>query len=82
MNVQGFEVTPKSAFNEMLGANGEVRPPYQRVAAWLAGQSKHDLKRKQQEAETIFRRLGITFSVYGTENALERLILQEVGRSP
>jgi uncharacterized circularly permuted ATP-grasp superfamily protein len=74
VNVQGIEATAKSAFNEMLGANGEVRAPYRLVAEWLAGQSKFNLKRKQQDAESLFRRLGITFSVYGTENALERLI--------
>ena len=33
-----------------------------------------ELKRKQQEAESLFRRLGITFAVYGTEKALEKLI--------
>ena len=58
----------------MLGADGKVRPPYALIAEWLASQSKSALKRKQQEAETLFRRLGITFSVYGSENALERLI--------
>lgn len=58
----------------MLGGDGDVRRPYAMIAEWLAGQTKVKLKRKQQEAETLFRRLGITFSVYGTENALERLI--------
>ncbi len=74
MNGQGGEVSATEAFNEMLDVGGTVRPAYARVAQWLEGQSKHNLKRKQQEAETLFRRLGITFSVYGTENALERLI--------
>ena len=49
-------------------------PSYSQVAEWLAAQSKLGLKRKQQEAEILFRRLGITFSVYGSEDALERLI--------
>jgi uncharacterized circularly permuted ATP-grasp superfamily protein len=74
VNIQNVEVPPKPAFNEMLDANGNVRPAYKLVAEWLAGQSKFALKRKQQEAESLFRRLGITFSVYGSENALERLI--------
>ena len=74
MDVQNSEVSANAAFNEMLDANGGIRPSYAQVAEWLAGQSKSGLKRKQQEAETLFRRLGITFSVYGTENALERLI--------
>jgi uncharacterized circularly permuted ATP-grasp superfamily protein len=73
VNVQGVEVSA-TAFNEMLDAGGAVRPAYAQVASWLEGQSRLGLKRKQQEAETLFRRLGITFSVYGHENALERLI--------
>jgi len=68
-------VAPEEAnFNEMLGSDGAVRAPYRLVSDWLQAQSRAGLKRKQQEAESIFRRLGITFSVYGAENALERLI--------
>ncbi len=74
MNVQEGEVSATEAFNEMLDADGAIRPTYQEVAIWLEGQSRPGLKRKQHEAETLFRRLGITFSVYGSENALERLI--------
>ena len=74
MNIQPPETSAAAPFNEMLGADGKVRPPYALVAEWLASQSKSTLKRKQQEADSLFRRLGITFSVYGTENALERLI--------
>jgi uncharacterized circularly permuted ATP-grasp superfamily protein len=74
VNVQNTEVSATAAFNEMLDANGGVRPSYAQVAEWLAAQSKLGLRRKQLEAETLFRRLGITFSVYGSENALERLI--------
>jgi uncharacterized circularly permuted ATP-grasp superfamily protein len=74
VDVRNNEVSESAAFNEMLDANGGIRPGYAQVAEWLSSQSKSSLKRKQQEAETLFRRLGITFSVYGTENALERLI--------
>jgi len=73
VNVQS-EIAANDVFNEMLNAKGAVRPHYAQVAEWLGAQSKASLKRKQQEAEILFRRLGITFSVYGTENALERLI--------
>src|SRR5687767_15531857 len=58
----------------MSGADGRTRPPYRLVGEWLHAQSRTNLKRKQHEAESLFRRLGITFSVYGSENALERLI--------
>jgi uncharacterized circularly permuted ATP-grasp superfamily protein len=74
VNIQTPEASAETPFNEMLGCDGKVRPPYALIAEWLSGQSKSSLKRKQQEADSLFRRLGITFSVYGTENALERLI--------
>jgi uncharacterized circularly permuted ATP-grasp superfamily protein len=74
VNVQEGEVSATEAFNEMLDADGAIRPTYQEVAIWLESQSRSGLKRKQHEADALFRRLGITFSVYGSENALERLI--------
>lgn len=61
-------------FNEMLEADGSVRPPYAILHKWLESQTPGDLRAKIREAESIFRRLGITFAVYGTEEASERLI--------
>jgi uncharacterized circularly permuted ATP-grasp superfamily protein len=58
----------------MNGAGGEVRPPYRAFAEWIGTQKLDDLKRKASEAETLFRRTGITFAVYGDESAGERLI--------
>ncbi len=58
----------------MNGSGGEVRPPYRAFAEWIGTQKLDDLKRKSDEAETLFRRTGITFAVYGDENAGERLI--------
>ncbi len=51
-----------------------IRQPYAAVAEWLSSQRLEDLKRKGVEAETIFRRIGITFNVYGDKDAAERLI--------
>jgi transglutaminase-like putative cysteine protease len=59
----------------MNGNGGQgVRSPYSAFAEWLGTQKLEDLKRKSVEAETLFRRTGITFSVYGNEDAGERLI--------
>lgn len=65
----------RQAFDEMNGNGGQgVRSPYSAFAEWLGTQKLEDLKRKSVEAETLFRRTGITFSVYGNEDAGERLI--------
>lgn len=62
------------AFDEMNGSGGGVRSPYCAFAEWVGTQKLDDLKRKATEAETLFRRTGITFAVYGDDNAGERLI--------
>jgi len=62
------------AFDEMNGYGGEVREPYLTVDRWLQSQQVEDLRRKSCEAESLFRRTGITFAVYGDGAATERLI--------
>ncbi|MBC00867.1 MAG: hypothetical protein CML67_15145 [Rhodobacteraceae bacterium] len=67
-------MTDTGPFNEMLGPDGQPRAPYKALAEWFSGMSPAEMRRKSREAETIFRRLGITFAVYGTAEATERLI--------
>ena len=64
----------RSYFNEMLDDAGTPRPAYSKLSEWLNSKPANFLPRKTREAETIFRRLGITFAVYGTDKATERLI--------
>ncbi len=61
-------------FDEMLRPDGTPRPAYAEILKWLSGQSRASFKAKQEEADAIFRRLGITFAVYGAEEANERVI--------
>ena len=61
-------------FNEMDGSGGAPRGPYAQVAEWLKTLSRADVERALKEAEAIFRRQGITFAVYGDDEAAERLI--------
>ena len=68
------EAVVRKAFDEMNGTGDGVRAPYQAVSEWLGTQKLDDLKQKLLEAETMFRRTGITFAVYGSEEAAERLI--------
>ncbi|MCB9993482.1 MAG: circularly permuted type 2 ATP-grasp protein [Hyphomicrobiaceae bacterium] len=63
-----------AGFDEMLGDNGDVRHPYRVYNSWFTDQELDHLLKKQKEAETFFRRSGITFAVYGEKEASERLI--------
>jgi uncharacterized circularly permuted ATP-grasp superfamily protein len=61
-------------YNEMTDAAGGVREAYLPFKKWLEGQSDESLVRKRAEAELIFRRVGITFAVYGDDAGTERTI--------
>ncbi len=61
-------------FNEMHADNGAIRDIYRPYSHWLAELPEGTLERKSQEAELLFRRLGITFAVYGEAAGAERLI--------
>ncbi|MCX8145206.1 MAG: circularly permuted type 2 ATP-grasp protein [Azovibrio sp.] len=61
-------------YNEMHAADGSVRPHYRRYAEWLASTSAERIARKRAEGDLAFRRVGITFAVYGEEAGKERLI--------
>jgi uncharacterized circularly permuted ATP-grasp superfamily protein len=58
----------------MRTPEGEVRPAYADFAGLLDGLSIDSLVTKQAAAEELFRRLGITFAVYGEGGSTERLI--------
>ena len=61
-------------FDEMFMQDGTVREPYRTIESWLLEQPRGGLKQKSKDAEAIFRRLGITFAVYGSNETTERLI--------
>lgn len=66
-------------FDEMYlgGAAGDtpqVRQHYAGFSNWLAAQSAETIARKRAESDLIFRRVGITFAVYGNDAGTERLI--------
>ncbi|MCB6177849.1 circularly permuted type 2 ATP-grasp protein [Rhodobacter sp. Har01] len=61
-------------FDEMHGHDGALRPPYAAFDGWLKDEDAARLRKKQREAEEIFRLTGITFNVYGRAEAAERLI--------
>ncbi|WP_419914906.1 circularly permuted type 2 ATP-grasp protein [Hoeflea sp.] len=51
-----------------------VRAPYRRIADWIEESGTELLGRRNDEAEAIFRKIGITFAVYGEGGDPERLI--------
>ncbi len=61
-------------FDEMGGSDGAIRAPYLKLAHWLAGASRELLASRREQAELLFRRIGITFAVYGAQESTERLI--------
>ena len=63
-----------TAFDEMGIASGETRPLYRQVARWLEETPPELLASRRVQAEYMFRRIGITFGVYGDKDAAERLI--------
>ncbi|MCB4768323.1 circularly permuted type 2 ATP-grasp protein [Ancylobacter sp. Lp-2] len=62
------------AFDEMTNADGSVRAAYTALARWLSNVPPDVLDHRRKEAEFIFRKIGITFAVYGDSDAQERLI--------
>jgi uncharacterized circularly permuted ATP-grasp superfamily protein len=62
-------------FNEMFSEGGaKTRAHYQGFDRWLSEQPADIVARKRVEADLMFRRVGITFAVYGSEAGTERLI--------
>ncbi len=62
------------AFDEMLPETTGLRQSYAAYDRWLKQQDPTRLTEKMRDAERVFRKTGITFAVYGEEEAAERLI--------
>ena len=62
------------SFFEMQDQEGAIRGCYAEVKRWIDETGIAGLHRRMEEAETIFRRIGITFAVYGEGGDPERLI--------
>ena len=54
--------------------DGSARSVYSRIQQWLSRTSPEVLASRRTQAELMFRRIGITFAVYGDKEAAERLI--------
>ena len=61
-------------FDEMNNADTSIRDPYLILEEWLKDQPPQALGLMSADAESLFRRLGITFAVYGSDEGTEKLI--------
>ena len=71
-----------TAFDEMYGlaevygrgSGGDVNAAYRSIQSWLDNSPPELMAARRRQAELFFRRIGITFAVYGDPDAAERLI--------
>jgi uncharacterized circularly permuted ATP-grasp superfamily protein len=82
------EIGARTAFDEMCGpcspesfaadwparGDSEVRFPYRAISSWLNSTELSVFAQKRRDADLLFRRIGITFNVYGDSAGTERLI--------
>ncbi|MEO1141359.1 MAG: circularly permuted type 2 ATP-grasp protein [Pseudomonadota bacterium] len=64
----------RTHFDEMYGHDSATRAPYKTYCDWIQNEESKRLALKAKESEQFFRRTGITFNVYGDDEATERLI--------
>ena len=60
-------------YDEMFAAPGELRPHYQRLYDYLSTLTPEALTERRRIADAAFLNQGITFTVYGQEDGLERI---------
>ena len=58
----------RPSFDEMHANAGAVREHYRGYERWLTEQPSDVMLSRREEAEMIFRRVGITFAVYGAKD--------------
>jgi uncharacterized circularly permuted ATP-grasp superfamily protein len=63
-----------AAYDELFGRDGKVRAPYSALYDRIAAADPTSLAELQAAIERSFLYQGITFTVYGDENATERII--------
>jgi len=56
------------AFDEMYDGDDRVRAHYREFERWLSEQTPEAMQFKRAEADLVFRRVGVTFAVYGDQD--------------
>ena len=63
-----------SSYDEMVEKDGALSKAYALYGKWLKSQPPEILEQRNKQADLLFRRMGITFAVYGEQTGVERLI--------
>lgn len=61
-------------FDECMASDGSIRPHYADLFSTLATLTPEDMRRRQRLADLSMRQEGITFTVYGRGQGLERIM--------
>ena len=62
------------SYNEMYTDTGNIRSAYALYKKWLDNTTSEQLHQRHKQADLLFRRMGVTFAVYGDNMGVERLI--------
>ncbi len=81
--MHAIKMPPAHHFDEMLvssanSINPQTRDHYREYFQWLNSSPEQTLTQRRAQADLLFRRMGITFTVYGDEGGTERLIPSDV----
>lgn len=62
------------AYDEMVLKGGRIAKPYEKYRRFIDSLPSATMAERVAQADILFRRMGITFAVYGEESGVERLI--------
>lgn len=69
-----FDAYLPTSYDEMKTLGGDISEAYKKYAQWFERQPEGLLGQRNEQADVLFRRMGITFAVYGEQTGVERLI--------
>ena len=64
---------PELFFDEMVSADGKIRPHYAKFAELFQATTKESFDSKRQAVDLAFMRQGVTFNVYGDSAGTEKI---------
>jgi uncharacterized circularly permuted ATP-grasp superfamily protein len=64
---------PAAFFDEMVAANGEIRPHYSKFGELFQSITTEEFNLKRQSVDLAFMRQGVTFNVYGDSAGAEKI---------